>query len=94
MQDVALLQGRAQGAVEAVLEVVELALPLHDVREQVAVGRGVLVEGAASCSVSLVVTSWSRRTWRGGMAGHARDDRPWSGWGRPTPTRLKITRRV
>ena len=43
VQHVALLEGRAQGAVQAVLEVV-LALPLHDVREQVAVERRVLVE--------------------------------------------------
>src|SRR3954464_1909869 len=38
-----LLQGGAQGTVQAVLEV-ELAVPLHDVREQVAVERRVLVQ--------------------------------------------------
>ena len=43
VQDVALLEGRAQCAVQAVLEVV-LAPPLHDVREQVAVEGRVLVE--------------------------------------------------
>ena len=43
VQDVALLEGSTQGPVQAVLQVV-LALPLHDVGEQVAVERRVLVE--------------------------------------------------
>jgi hypothetical protein len=40
---VALLQGRPERAVQAVLEV-QLAAPLHGVREQVAVERGVVGE--------------------------------------------------
>src|SRR5690606_14612382 len=43
VQDLALLQGRADGAVQAVLQV-QVALPLHDVREEVAVERRVLGE--------------------------------------------------
>ena len=43
VEDAALLQRRAQRAVQAVLEV-EVAAPGHDVGEQVAVERGVLVE--------------------------------------------------
>jgi hypothetical protein len=42
VQDAALLQRRAQGAVQPVLQV-EVAAPRHDVREQVAVEGGVLV---------------------------------------------------
>ena len=43
VQDAPLLEGGTEGPVQAVLEV-ELAAPLHDVGEQVAVERGVLVE--------------------------------------------------
>src|SRR3954454_15409953 len=43
VQHLALLQGRTQRAVQAVLEV-EIAVPLDDVREQVAEERRVLVE--------------------------------------------------
>ena len=43
VQHVALLQGRSQCPMQAVLEV-QLAAPLHDVGEQVAVERRVLVE--------------------------------------------------
>src|SRR5882757_6980567 len=43
MQDRALLQGGAQGPVQAVLEV-DVALPLHGVREQITEEGGVLVE--------------------------------------------------
>ena len=43
VQQAALVKGGSQSAVQAVLEV-ELALPLHDVGEEVAVERGVLVQ--------------------------------------------------
>jgi len=43
MQHVALLERGAQRPVQSVLQV-EVAAPLHDVREEVAVERGVLVE--------------------------------------------------
>jgi hypothetical protein len=43
VEDPALLERGAEGAVQPVLQV-EVALPLHDVGEQVAVERGVLVE--------------------------------------------------
>ena len=91
MQHVALLQGGPQRAVQPVLEV-EVAVPLHDVGEQVTEERAVVVEQRGELRVSLVVTSWSRRTWRGGSAAQSRESRPWSGYGLPSPTRLKITR--
>ena len=43
MQGVPLLQGGSEGAVQPIFEV-DVALPLHRMREQVAVERGVLVQ--------------------------------------------------
>ena len=85
VQDVALLQGGPERPVEPVLEVV-LAPPLHDVCEQVAVERRVLVQ--------------ERRQLQGVLRGDELVETaaqppaviPWSGYGLPSPTRLKITR--
>ena len=94
VQHVALLQGGAQRAVQAVLEV-ELALPLDDVGEQVAVERRVLVEQRGELQGvlggdQLVEPDLARRQRRPVARASAR------GRGRavPSPTRLKITRRL
>ena len=88
---VPLLQRGAQGAVQPVLEV-ELAAPPHHVGEQVAVEGGVLVEQRVEPQRvlgghQLVEPHLARR--EGGPL-------PWAsaraaGYGRPSPTRLKIT---
>ena len=52
MQSRALLQSGPQGTVEAVLEI-QVALPLHDVREEVAVERGVLGEQGFQVELAL-----------------------------------------
>ena len=71
VQDVPLLEGGPQRPVQAVLEV-EVAAPLHDVREQVAEERGVLVE--------------ERRELQGVLGGRsARRAAPGVGAARPSP---------
>src|SRR6266545_2135151 len=52
VQHLALLERGADGAVQAVLQV-QVALPLHDVREEVAVERGVLGEQCFQVELSL-----------------------------------------
>ena len=78
MDDVALLQRRPQRAVQAVLEV-ELAVPLHGVREQVAVEGRVVVEQRVEGQLALGGGQLSSRTWRGGIIAQSRVDKPWSG---------------
>ncbi|CAO0836184.1 hypothetical protein SMICM17S_11048 [Streptomyces microflavus] len=94
VQHLTLLERGPDRPVQPVLQV-QIALPLHDVGEQVAVERGVLGEEVSRSSWPLVVTSWSRRTGRGATSAHCRvDSRPWSGYGFPFPMRLKITRKA
>jgi hypothetical protein len=52
VEHISLLECRAQRAMQAVLEV-QLLVPPHDVREQVAVERGVLGEQGGEIEVSL-----------------------------------------
>lgn len=79
MQDEALLQRGAQGAVQPVLQV-ERPAPGDHVREEVAVEGGVGGEQRAQVQLGLVVTSWSSRTCRGGTADQSFGVvSPWSG---------------
>ena len=88
---VPVLQRRPQRAVQAVLEV-DLAVPLHGVREQVAVEGRVLVEQLVERELALgggqlvQPDRCAARRWPSRAA-----DRPWSGYGRPSCTALKIT---
>lgn len=91
MQGGTLLQGGADGAVQAVLEVEDAAV-LHHVGEQVPVEGESSDSSASRSRVRLVVTSSSSRTRRGGTSAHCLGVvRPCSGYGRPSPTALKIT---
>ena len=82
VEHVPLVQGRAQGAMEAVLEV-QIAVPSDDVGEQVAVEGGVLVEEGVEPQrvlgrdqlVEADLARWQRRPLAGGQV---------VGWVRPT----------
>ena len=47
--------------------------------------------GGPAASTVVVVTSSSRRIWRGGICDQSSIDSPWSGYGLPSRTPLKIT---
>ena len=78
MDHVALLQRGPQRPVQAVLQV-QLAVPLHGVREQVAVEGRVVGQQGVQRQLRLVVISVSIRICRGGIIAQSRVDRPWSG---------------
>ena len=70
----------------------EPVAPGHDVREEVAVEGRVLGEQVVQASELRVVVSRSRRIIRGGICAQSRaESYPWSGYGRESPTALKIT---
>ena len=90
VQHLALRERAPQRPVQPVLEV-ELAAPLDDVGEHVAVEGRVLGEQHVEVERRLMVMRWSSCTCVGGIAAHSRVLRPWSGYGRPSPTARKIT---
>jgi len=54
-------------------------MPLHDVREQVAIERRVLVEQVVEGKLTLGGGRSARRTVRGATEAQSREESPWSG---------------
>ena len=86
----ALLQGGPQCPVQAVFEV-QLASPFDDMGEQVAVERRVLSEQRVEVKRPLRRDEFVQAYLARRQVRPHRNVVLWSGYGRPSPTRLKIT---